>query len=91
MYCHGHEQVTVPNSSLLGPQGSRDPREYPSALLNWADTNASALSLEVWVNGSYSAPGQPPNAMRWSKSMNLAANAYLRHLLVMLLPACYCT
>lgn len=56
-------------------------QEYVAALYDWQDTDPAAgrFSVAVWVNNTNVArdPGVP-DIQRWSQSVNLAANAYLK-------------
>ena len=56
-------------------------QEYVGALYDWQDTDPAAgkFSVSVWVNNTNVArdPGVP-DIQRWSQSVNLAANAYLK-------------
>jgi hypothetical protein len=58
-------------------------REYPSALYDWGSTSDAGLSLSIWVNNSNVGTIQgPPYLQRWNQPINLAINAYLKHLKV---------
>eukprot|EP00887_Chlorella_sp_A99_P001140 scaffold14.g1140.t1 len=54
------------------------------SLFDWRNTSASGLDVSVWVNNSNVALAPqrgtaPPDLQRWPQPLNLAANAFLRH------------
>jgi hypothetical protein len=52
-----------------------------SALYDWHTTNASWLNVSIWVNNTNVARAAgPPDVQRWNQPLNLAANAYLKHI-----------
>lgn len=54
-------------------------RSYISSLYDFGNTNGSYLNLTVWVNNTNQQSNlEIPDIQRWSKSINMATNAYLK-------------